>query len=227
MKEALEQWQARGNFARIVSAENAKCDSVQIWGARQKWLREANLANSVANAARAKRVRLARDIDGDADSEVELRDGTFIRFQHVEADIEGRRRGDEYKEWAKRGFIRRIDPGEDAARKRAEFPSAIRRVVLKKVEKKRAGKYDETISLLVYVNLGIYSLDREELELELLECTRPAAHQFRSVWAWWSGRLYRCWPSPFIGSLDSFRPSPCWPSRVDGYRIFRSVFGSE
>ena len=96
-KEALEQWQARGNFARIVTAENSKCDSVQIWGARQKWLREANLASAVANAARAKLVRLARDIDGDADSEIELRGGTLIRFQHVEADVEGRRRGDEYK----------------------------------------------------------------------------------------------------------------------------------
>lgn len=139
-KDALEQWQARGDFARIVAAENAKCDSVQIWGARQKWLREANLASSVAYAARAKRVRLARDIDGGADSEVQLRDGAFINFQHVEADVEGRRRGDEYKEWAKSGFVRQVDLDEDVTRRRAEFRSAIRRVVLKKSGKEEVRK---------------------------------------------------------------------------------------
>ena len=186
MKQVLEQWQPRGSFVRIVALENEKCSSVEIWGARQKWLREANLAAAIARASRAQRVRITDDAKGGADSEIVLRDGTLVRFQHVEADYDGRRRGDEYKAWARNGFPLRIDRSEEMERKRAEFPSAIRRVVDNKVGKKNAGKYDETISLLVHVNLGSYTLDQEALELELLESTHPASNHFKSVWAWWA-----------------------------------------
>jgi hypothetical protein len=143
----------------------------------------------------------------------------------VEADLDGRRRGDEYRDWAKNKFVARADPSDAWEKRRDEFPFAIERVVRKKVEKKQAGKYDDTVSLLIYVNLGTYGLWREELELALIERTRLAADQFHSVWAWWDGRLYRCWPFPFVGDSGSFRPSRYEPrSRVNEHRTFSSIF---
>lgn len=208
MERQLQHWTTTRQFCRIVDTACSYCDSENFWGARQKWLREASLARSLAVAAHAKRVRLGSDSCGGADSELELRNGAVLRLQHVEADLPGRRRGDEYKAWAKDEFRLRHDPFCNWEKRRDEFPAAVGQAVENKIRKKLEGKYDETISLLIYVNLGTYGKWRDRLECELIKQTHLASPHFRSVWAWWSGRLYRCWPNPFLGGPDTFRPGP-------------------
>jgi hypothetical protein len=125
MKTRLEHWLPLETFCPAVNAANRACSTKEYWTNRKKWLRESWLASEVALPLNALRVRLGPDINGAPDSEFELRDGSILRLQHVEADRRDRKRHDEYKAGAFRYGNPEGYSAADLEPERAGFRAAI------------------------------------------------------------------------------------------------------
>jgi hypothetical protein len=145
----------------------------------------------VALPLNALRVRLGPDINGAPDSEFELRDGSILRLQHVEADRRDRKRHDEYKAGAFRYGNPEGYSAADLEPERAGFRAAIQDRIENKIRKKRRGLYDDSISLLIHVNLTTKGFPREGFESDLVRVASAASGHFPSVWVWWLGQLHR------------------------------------
>ena len=102
------------------------------------------------------------------------------------------------------GYPPRDDPFEEWEHRRRAIPAALQAAIKKKVGKNYGDAAE--LCLLIYFNLGTYGYQRHEIEIEVVRLTEPAKDHFRSVWVYWSGRLYRCWPNPSIRTEGWFRP---------------------
>ncbi|MEQ8823001.1 MAG: hypothetical protein RIC14_01360 [Filomicrobium sp.] len=192
----FEQWQATSVFKREVIQVEKSMTEVEYFSRQAKWLREAHLASIFAQKTGAKRVRLAANDVKREDFEVLLRNGNAMQVQAAEAIQPGRKRKEEYLRLAELGSWAERDPVENWLERRRALPAIIREIA----KNKTAKGYSRSISLLIYVNLGpTYGYWNDEIEVDLIECTAPARGQFRTVWALWNDRLYRCWPTPFLG----------------------------
>lgn len=100
--------------------------------------------------------------------------GVEYPFQLVEAMVEGRRRGAEYKELAREGGLRYF--GNDAGQGRIDGPRWIADAIARKAEKRYAGAAD--LNLLVYANFNSAQLQYDDVEL----AARPHVSGFASVW---------------------------------------------
>ena len=143
---------------------------------------EAWLAGRIAVLLSASAVRLHPQERPD----FELRFGEEVRqYELTEADILGRRRGDESFEPGIQD-----DPVEDW---RIRF-EAIAPSLKDRIEKKIRNKnYDAKTSLVVYVNLGCYGAYMDEGITILREETGRAKNSFQEVFAYWEGALFRFW----------------------------------
>ena len=194
---SLQQWRPRTHFVAAVDTVT-DCNPVEFYSPRGQWLRDAWLAARFAEAVAAREVRLTPPPLTKPDFEVVLRNGHVVSVEATEADLPGRRRGDEYKKWAAEGYPVRTDPIENWVERRAAIPLALQRAA----ERKARIAYPSGTSLLIYLNLGTYGSWRGDVECNLATWTKPASRAFRSVWVYWSGRLYSCWPHPSIRSIS-------------------------
>ncbi|MCK1618043.1 hypothetical protein IVA96_15600 [Bradyrhizobium sp. 159] len=106
------------------------------------------------------------------------------QFEVTEADMDGRRRGDEIDLHALEP-----DPVENWQRRFEAIPAALNRVVAKKVSK----DYPPGVSLVIYLNLGCYGAYTAEGLPIISESTSAARAKFRSVFVMWEGVLYKFW----------------------------------
>ena len=145
------------------------------------FLRDAWIASRVASALQSDTVRLISTERPDFEIQT---DGNVQGFEATEADIDGRRRGDEPDD-----PYPRQDPVE-AWRKRFEaIPAALDRVVGKKLSK----DYPPETNLAIYLNLGCYGAYVQEGLPILRDHTAPAAAKFKRVFVLWEGCLYKFW----------------------------------
>ena len=116
------------------------------------------------------------------------------RVECAEADVPGRRRGDEYREAEKRSadgglIIVEEDPIEDWIARADQVPAALSAVVATKIGK----LYASRASLLVYLNIGEFGVRQAEIEAAMAPAIAHALPCFRRVWILWKARLYEPW----------------------------------
>lgn len=145
------------------------------------FLRDAWIAGRVATALPCDSVRLVAAERPDFEIE---RGGQTYQFEATEADMDGRRRGDEPEE-----LELRPDPVEDWRERFEAIPAALDRVVAKKVSK----EYPPGVGLVIYVNLGCYGAYVDEGIPILRQHSAPAKDKFKSVFILWEGTLYKFW----------------------------------
>ncbi len=114
-------------------------------------------------------------------------------FELVEADREGRRRGEEYRRAAAReeaGLppeLEEFDPWEEEQR---AIPA-----ITRAIEAKAGKHYKPATHLLVYVN---FWLDREppNVILQAVQSAEKRRDAFASFWLLWGDFIIRLWPRP-------------------------------
>jgi hypothetical protein len=115
------------------------------------------------------------------------------RVECAEADIPGRRRGDEYREAEKRnaggGPIVEDDPIEDWIARADQVPSALSAVIGTKIGKRYAGR----ASLLINLNISEFGIRQAEIEAVMAPAVAPALPCFERVWILWKALLYGPW----------------------------------
>jgi len=203
LRQELYQWTPTKNFRAILTRVLRPIDSAEFFcRTENQELRDASLAGMFGDYCHARQLRLVQT--DSIDFEVELRNGKCLKLQSIEADRDGRQRGKEYRDWKLSGYPQRDDPFEEWEHRRRTIPAALETAVKKKIAKNYGDA--EQLGLLIYLNLGTYGYQRHEIEIEMVRLTEPARDHFRSVWVYWSGRLYRCWPNPSIRTEGWFRP---------------------
>ncbi len=121
-------------------------------------------------------------------------DGTIEQFELTEADHEGRRRGDEYREAAQRvasgltAGLKHYDPDEAIAAAPSAISTAIKR--------KSAKHYGQNPHLLVYVNFPTDNGKLPLKDLQAVQLVEPYRETFLSIWLLWGDNATRCWPFP-------------------------------
>ena len=115
------------------------------------------------------------------------------RVECAEADIPGRRRGDEYREAKKRNAagdpVLVDDPVENWISRADQTPAALLAVIATKVGKGYAGR----ASLLVNLNISEFGIRQTEIEAAMTPAVVPALPHFERVWILWKARLYGPW----------------------------------
>lgn len=190
-KEILYDWKDELSLWQPPNVFRSRVDEIAGPGniARQIFFRQSGLtflrdawtAARVASALSADQVRL---VPG-ARPDFEIRtSGRIQQFEATEADRDGRRRGDEPDD-----LEFQPDPVEEWRKRFEAIPSALDRVVTKKLGK----NYPPDVGLVVYVNLGCYGAYVEEGIPILRGGTAPAKDKFKVVLVMWEGTLYKFW----------------------------------
>jgi hypothetical protein len=189
----LSEWRAPGDVAAYVAAVNDAMGSADFF--RQggvEFLRDAWLAAEFGRHRQSSSVRLVSEREQWPD--FETRGGDVIeRVECAEADIPGRRRGDEYRGVDERAVNGEPnvedDPIEDWIARAGQVPAALAAVIATKIGKRYAGR----ASLLVYLNIGEFGIRQAEIEAAMTPAVAPALPYFSRVWILWKARLYGPW----------------------------------
>jgi hypothetical protein len=147
---------------------------------RLGFLRDAMMLGEFARQLDgAKRVRLAAEGDRFPDGFVETSAG-ILNVEVTEADMETRRRGDEYKAGTVRSET--VDEWEKQAK---AIPVELDRAIGNKAEK----NYDPRPTLVVYLNLNGHGTRKAEIESIIEDAKRKHALSFEGIYVLWNGRL--------------------------------------
>lgn len=152
------------------------------------FLRDAWLAGEFGRLRDCDAVRLVPPADRWPDFEAR-RSGEVECVECVEADLPGRRRGDEYHR-AEGCHAVEHDPVEDWTARASVTPEALAAAISRNLEK----RYPPGASLLVYLNIGSWGVRQAEIEAAMGAAVEPALPNFRRVWILWEGRLHGPWP---------------------------------
>jgi hypothetical protein len=189
----LSDWRAPAEMASYLFNVNAGMGSADFFCQRGvTFFRDAWLAAEFGRHRQSRFVRLVPEREQWPD--FEAKDGDLIeRVECAEADVPGRRRGDEYRKLNKRraGEGRAIDndPVEDWIARADQVPSALASVIASKIGK----HYASSASLLIYLNIAEFGIRQAEIEAAMLPAITPALPCFQNIWILWKQRLYGPW----------------------------------
>ena len=189
----LSEWRTPTDIAAYVSAVNDAMGSADFF--RQggvEFLRDAWLAAEFGRHRHSSFVRLVPERQQWPD--FEARDDSGIEFvECAEADVPGRRRGDEYREADERATngapTCEHDPIERWIARADQVPAALSAVISTKVRKSYAGR----VSLLIYLNIGEFGIRQAKIEATMASAIAPALPHFQRVWLLWKAKLYGPW----------------------------------
>jgi hypothetical protein len=128
------------------------------------------------------------------DIELLFSDGSTERYELVEADVHGRKRGLEYREAERAGGRVEHWPIEKWA-----TPQQAADVLRAAAEKKAAKALDLSIRgkaypagtrLLIYLNISDFGIRQTEIESQFAGAVDPARQWFSSTWILWKLRAY-------------------------------------
>jgi hypothetical protein len=189
----LSEWRTPDDMAAYVSNVNRAMGAADFF--RQggiEFLRDAWVAAEFGQHCRSSSVRLVPERDQWPDFEARAAD-VIERIECVEADIPGRRRGDEYRRIDERTAKGEVnvenDPVEDWIARADQVPAALSAVIATKIEKRYAGG----ASLLVYLNIGEFGIRQTEIEAAMALTVAVALPHFQRVWVLWKARIYGPW----------------------------------
>jgi hypothetical protein len=189
----LSNWRTPSEAQAYVDALTEQVGDVDFFTqAGLDFIRDAWLAASFGLARNADAVRLVAGEWPDC----ELRFGERVeQYEITEADVPGRRRGDQYRERDRRrgpsGILVEPDPVENWIKRAEQAPSALRLAA----EKKLGKRYGARAGLVVYLNISEYGIRQPEIEGCMAEALAPAGDAFESVWVLWKARAYRVYPA--------------------------------
>ncbi len=156
------------------------------------FLRETWVAGTFAEKRQAISVRL---VGPRPDFELRFASGDVEAFEHVEADISGRRRGDEYAALAAAGYPLTHWPEEEWAtgeQAREAIRTAAGNKAKKAQELAAAGTpYPPGTGLLIYLNVRDFGAHQKEIEAVFDEAVHSARSSFSSIWILWKALAYR------------------------------------
>jgi hypothetical protein len=189
----LSDWRTPADMAAYVSAVNDAMGSAGFF--RQsgvEFLRDAWLAAEFGRHRQSSSVRLVPEREQWPDFEAWAGDVTE-RVECAEADVPGRRRGDEHRAAEARTANGQPnlehDPIEDWIARADEALAALAATIATKVGKHYAGR----ASLLVYLNIGEFGIRQVEIETAMAPAVAPALPYLRRVWILWKARLHGPW----------------------------------
>jgi hypothetical protein len=189
----LSEWRTPDDMAAYVTAVNDAMGSAGFL--RQggvEFLRDAWLAAEFGRHRQSSLVRLVPERERWPDFETRG-GGANERVECAEADVLGRRRGDENREAEQRAATGQStlehDPIEDWIARADQVPAALTAVIATKIGKHYAGR----ASLLVYLNISEYGIRQAEIEAAMTPAIAPALPHFQRVWILWKVRLYGPW----------------------------------
>jgi hypothetical protein len=187
-KKVLCKWQRPTEFVRVVDELMSKIGSFQFFtDSKAAFGRDAWVASKLASVCCADAVRLGPDRWPDFEMRA---DGVVQQYEIKEADLPGRRRGDEYRATGPTGSSQwKMGPVEDWAARAAQAPDAIRRAAIRKTKK----GYSPSAWLIIYLNISEHGIRQQEIETAMAESTAPAKDAFRHVWLLWKSGLYLLW----------------------------------
>jgi hypothetical protein len=189
----LSDWRMPDDMAVYVSTVNDAMGSADFF--RQggvDFLRDAWLAAEFGRHRQSLSVRLVAERERWPD--FEARGGGGIeRVECAEADVPGRRRGDEYRKAGKRAASGALtveyDPIENWITRADQVPAALSAVIATKVGKSYRGR----ASLLIYLNIREFGIRQAEIESAMAPAIAPALPYFQRVWLLWKAKLYGPW----------------------------------
>lgn len=184
----LSDWRSPAEAARYVSEVNNSMGSTDFFGqSGAEFLRDAWLASKFGQLRGCGAVRLVPAADRWPDFEAR-RLGEVERVECVEADLPGRRRGDEYRRAEGCPTVEN-DPVDEWIARASATPTALANAISRKLAK----KYPPGASLLVYLNIVSWGVGQAQIEAAMGKATEPALAHFRRVWILWEGRLHGPW----------------------------------
>ena len=195
-KSWLTQWHEPSEVLQYLEAVNRAAGRYLFIQAGLAFLRDAWAAATLANIQEASAVRLVADEWPD----FELRLGENVEpFEVTEADVPGRKRGQEYQEAENTvgpdGISVEDDPVEEWILRAEAAPIALRLAAQRKANK----AYSGGVHLLIYLNISEFGIRQREIENCFQEATKAAKATFDTVWILWKATAYKVW--------DKGRPS--------------------
>jgi hypothetical protein len=189
----LSEWRAPADMAAYVSAVNHTMGSADFFGqGGVEFLRDAWVAAEFGRHRQSTCVRLVPERERWPDFEARTGD-TIERVECAEADIPGRRRGDEYrklKERTQNGVpVVEHDPVEDWVGRADQVPAALAAAIGTKIGK----QYASRVSLLILLNINEFGVQQAEIEAAMQLAARPALPHFQCLWILWKAHLYGPW----------------------------------
>jgi hypothetical protein len=159
-----------------------------------QFLRDAWAAAQFGRHQCSDQVRLVPEAEQWPDFEVRA-NGWAEKFECVEADLPGRRRGDEYRAAERRAAAGEStvvhDPVEDWHLRAEQALPAVSAAVNLKLAK----NYARGASLLVHLNIDEWGVQQNKIEAGLAAAVAPGLPHFVAVWVLWKARLYGPWKS--------------------------------
>lgn len=189
----LSEWRTPAAMMAYVSVVNDAMGSEDFFGqGGVEFLRDAWLAAEFGRHRQSSFVRLVAEREQWPDFEAYAGD-VVERVECAEADLPGRRRGDEYREAKKQntggGLIVEDDPVEDWIARADQVPAALSAVIATKIAKRYVGR----ASLLVNLNIIEYGIRQAEIEAAMAPNVARALPHFERVWILWKAKLYGPW----------------------------------
>lgn len=186
----LTEWRTPVEMLKYVEEVNDAAGRYFLIQAGLAFLRDAWAAATFANIHGASEVRLVAEEW--PDFELKFRDDVET-FEFTEADVPGRKRGQEYQEAEDTvgpdGIYVEDDPVEDWIARAEAAPDALRIAA----ETKAGKAYSGDAQLLIYLNISEFGIRQEDIECCFQESTKPAKNAFDTVWILWKGAAYKVW----------------------------------
>jgi len=192
-RAAFERWQSPEEMLRRYDEIRSQMTGEEFFNQPGlQFVLDAWAAATFGSMCSAEEVRLVPETECWPDFELR-RNGTAERWEVTEADVPGRRRGEEYRydPLVPGDRALGLDHPENYIAWAERAPEAIRAVCTKKAAK----NYSDNVSLLVYLNISDFGARHQEVVNSFQDATRPAKDKFKEVWILWKNRTYRVWPT--------------------------------
>lgn len=161
------------------------------------FIREGWAAAKFGIARAAREVRVVPAIETWPDFEMRTNDSVEL-WELTEADVPGRRRGQEYRDDPLMPGDRALglDHTENYIARAEKIPEALYTRCVAKAEK----RYSARSGLLIYLNISDFGTRHQETINKFASATAPAKDVFNEVWILWKGRAYAVWKGGELAS---------------------------
>ncbi len=186
LRRSLEEWRTPAEMQAICAELRERVGGLTVFTkGGLTFITEAIVAGDFGAARAARFVRLIPEFEQRPDFELDF-DGQVERFEMVQADKEGRRRGDEYAANAQlpRGTVIHLDP---------PLPEEVLEMV-RTAAGKKAKPYPPQTQLMIYLEAGRYASD-DELLPRFAEAVSDARPFFSAIWILWQAHPYEIGPA--------------------------------
>jgi hypothetical protein len=195
-RSALEQWQAPNAMTSRCTELMGTMTGDELFNQPGiEFIREGWAAGTFGVARKAEAVRLIAVIERWPDFEIRV-GGEVASWEFTEADVPGRRRGQEYRDDPLKMGDKALglDQPENYFARAGFAAEAIRA----RCEAKAAKRYGGRAALLIYLNIEDFGTRHREIVESFATATSPAKDSFTEIWILWKARIYPVWQNGSI-----------------------------